>query len=394
MNVLMISIGDDILQKPVGDVIERHVEYAKIAGGEIHMITYSPYKNKIKPQHFDSKFFIYPSGSKRKIIYPFDAYKIAKKLIQDNRFDIIYTQDPFGTAFAGSLLRKRFKTPLIIGNHSNFIDNELWISEKPLLFNILNILAKYLLHNADAWRVLNDSERQEYLRLGIPADKIWVLNTPCYPERFAAQVSARALGELRDRLGIPGRSPVLLWVGRPVKFKRIPVLFEAFKEVLDSFPDAYLVMIGDKKVQQEDLQGELKKCNIRERVIWITEGVSHTELPGYYQLGTVYAHTSHFEGFGKVMVEASASGLPVVATDSAGARRIVKDGETGYIVPIDDVAAFADRVSKLFADSQLAHRFGQNGRSHVLEAFGHHNTINDIVKMWHQVAKRGRMVTA
>ncbi len=71
------------------------------------------------------------------------------------------------------------------------------------------------------------------------------------------------------------------------------------------------------------------------------------------------------EGLGIVYLEASATGLPVVAGDSGGAPDAVREGETGYVVDGRDVAALADRVATLLADPELARRMGAAGRAWV-----------------------------
>jgi glycosyltransferase involved in cell wall biosynthesis len=307
-------------------------------------------------------------------------------LCQRIAFNLVYTQDPFGTALVGTWLRKRFGLPLIIGNHSNFINNALWIAERPLFFSFLNRLAKYTLPRADAWRVLNEIERDIYTeQLGLPAKRIYMLNTPIALDRFRTLVDRDICARLREKLGIPMKSPVLLWIGRPVRFKRLPILLKAFQILLERLPEARFVIIGKSALQQEPLDSLIKEQGLTQHVIWLKEGVAHSALPPYYQLANVYAHTSHYEGFGKVMVEAAASGLPIVAVDSAGTRRIVRDRQTGFLIPMDDVQTIAERVLWLFTHPEQAHVMGEKGRTYVLRRFDQQRDIANIIRMWQNV---------
>lgn len=387
MNVLMISLGDSILRKPIGDEITRHLEYTAVSGDRIFMFVYSKSKAGLEPKSHEDRFFIYPSLSAYFFCYPYDVYKAVLKLAKKVKFDIIYTQDPFGTALAGGWISRKLKIPYIIGSHSNFIDNKSWISERPIFFRILNRLAKYNLPRADAWRVLNQDEKGIYQsRLKIPSESIHVLNTPVNLDRFLRPADKDECSRLRHKLGIKAEAPVLIWVGRPVKVKRIPVLLKSFKQVLEKYPTARLIMIGNKKFVQEDLESEIRKLYLADNVIWVRDGVKHEELPKYYRICDIYVHTSNYEGFGKVLVEAAASGLPIVATDIPGPRRIVQEGETGFLVPVDDDRAIADGVFLLLKDPEQAQRMGDAGRQYVEQCFSREQNIKSIVNMWHKVA--------
>jgi phosphatidylinositol alpha-1,6-mannosyltransferase len=108
----------------------------------------------------------------------------------------------------------------------------------------------------------------------------------------------------------------------------------------------------------------------------LTGSVPEGELPEHYAAGDVFAMPCRtrnlgldVEGLGIVYLEASASGLPVIAGDSGGAPDAVRDGETGYVVPGGDVPALGRRLSDLLLDRELAARLGGAGRSWVEESW-------------------------
>jgi len=84
------------------------------------------------------------------------------------------------------------------------------------------------------------------------------------------------------------------------------------------------------------------------------------------------------EGFGLALVEASACGLPVVAGNSGGVPDAVRDGETGFLVPAEDPAAFADAISRLLGDPGLARRVGAAGRHAVETYFNWDRVVRDL----------------
>jgi phosphatidyl-myo-inositol dimannoside synthase len=109
-----------------------------------------------------------------------------------------------------------------------------------------------------------------------------------------------------------------------------------------------------------------------ERDVVFTGSVPLPELPAYYAAGDVYAMPCRtrnrgldVEGLGIVYLEASATGLPVVAGDSGGAPDAVREGETGFVVGGRDRARLTERLTTLLADRELAARMGRQGRAWV-----------------------------
>jgi len=96
------------------------------------------------------------------------------------------------------------------------------------------------------------------------------------------------------------------------------------------------------------------------------------ELVKYFQFCDIYIHTPrntnwHFEGFGIVYLEASACAKPIIAADSGGIRDAVIEGNTGLIVPEEDIDATAQSILRLFQDHQLARKLGKNGLQYARE---------------------------
>ena len=192
MKVLMISLGSDITLGKGNRTINRHIDYARKANSEIVMILLSPIKNKnnySKKIEINKFLTIYPIASKNHINLILKAIIKTIYISRKNNFDLIYSQDPFGTALIGSLIRYLFKIPLIIGNHSSFVDNNLWLNERPIYFRILNFFLKINIKNADAWRVNNKKEKDKYInKFKIDPKRIFVnhtlINTKSFIKEF------------------------------------------------------------------------------------------------------------------------------------------------------------------------------------------------------------------
>ncbi|WP_407553545.1 glycosyltransferase family 4 protein [Streptomyces sp. Pv4-95] len=176
---------------------------------------------------------------------------------------------------------------------------------------------------------------------------------------------------VRARLGLAGR-PVVVCVSRLVPRKGQDTLIAAMPAILAEVPDAVLLIVGGGPYDKE-LRALAREKGVGDAVRF-TGAVPWEELPAHYGAGDVFAMPCRtrrggldVEGLGIVYLEASATGLPVVAGDSGGAPDAVLDGETGWVVPGGSPAAAAERLVALLRDPELRHRMGERGRAWVEE---------------------------
>ncbi|MER5477977.1 glycosyltransferase family 4 protein [Streptomyces sp. NPDC002734] len=176
---------------------------------------------------------------------------------------------------------------------------------------------------------------------------------------------------VRARLGLTDR-PVVVCVSRLVPRKGQDTLIRAMPRILAAEPDAVLLVVGGGPYEK-DLRGLARETGV-ERSVVFTGSVPWSELPAHYGAGDVFAMPCRtrrggldVEGLGIVYLEASATGLPVVAGDSGGAPDAVLDGETGWVVPGGSPGDAAERIVTLLGDAELRRRMGERGRAWVEE---------------------------
>jgi phosphatidylinositol alpha-1,6-mannosyltransferase len=175
--------------------------------------------------------------------------------------------------------------------------------------------------------------------------------------------------EVRARHGL-GSRPVIVCVSRLVPRKGQDVLVRALPLVQQRIPDAALLIVGGGPSLPR-LQALAAEVGVANDVV-LTGSVPWEELPAHYDAGDVFAMPCRsryagleVEGLGIVFLEASATGLPVVAGRSGGSPDAVLDGETGYVVDGSSVTEVAGRLADLLADPALARRMGEAGRRWV-----------------------------
>ncbi|GGQ52602.1 glycosyltransferase family 4 protein [Couchioplanes azureus] len=171
----------------------------------------------------------------------------------------------------------------------------------------------------------------------------------------------------RHRLG---DRPVVVCVSRLVARKGQDMLIRALPAVRRRVPGAALLIVGGGPYR-EKLQALARAEGVESDVVF-TGSVPWADLPAHYAAGDVYAMPCRtrgagldVEGLGIVYLEASATGLPVLAGDSGGAPDAVREGETGHVVGGRDVPAIADRLAGLLSDPARARAMGAAGRAWV-----------------------------
>ncbi len=179
----------------------------------------------------------------------------------------------------------------------------------------------------------------------------------------------RGGGAVRDRLGLAGR-PVALCVSRLVPRKGQDTLIRAWPRVRSAIRDAALVFVGGGRYGAA-LDGLAERLRVKSSITF-AGSVPGRDLPAYYDAADVFAmpcrtrgYGLDVEGLGIVYLEASASGLPVIAGDSGGAPDAVLAGQTGYVVDGRSAVAVADRLIELLGDTGRAAAMGEKGRAWV-----------------------------
>jgi len=374
--VLLISLGDEVLGAATEDARARHLRYAE-GVDYLHILAWS--QRESSPVALSPKLTVYPVGRGGRLAFMREALRVGNDILKTRPVKVISTQEPFYTAAIGLQLR-RAGVKLQIQNHSDFFDNALWIAERPLWNGLLNAFGKWAVRRADRLRVVNTTEKQKYVSMGIPAERIDVLPVPVDLSAFGEPVEAERLAQLRERWQIRPDVPILFWVGRPVAFKDIGTSLRAMALLHATHPEAVLMLGGDfsRTPQWRSLTHDLKL----DEAVRFVGPIGRDELPDYFALSEVYVHSSMYEGFGRVMLEASVAGRPVAATRTAGAIDIVKEGETGLLCEPRSPEALAKILGELISNPDHAHQLGAAARVRAQQQFNSERLTTGIVEAW------------
>jgi glycosyltransferase involved in cell wall biosynthesis len=302
----------------------------------------------------------YGVGGRNKGTQFFKMYRFVSSLIRAKKCDVITAQDMYFLGFLGLLFARRYHLGL-----------EVQVLGIEKLTPFRKRLAVFVLKRASVIRALSSRLKGRLIsEFGIPEEKINVV--PIYVDVNKLGLNMRTLSDedtekfriLREKFRETyGTSVNFLTVSRLVPIKRIESQLQAVKDLLPTFPNIMLHIVGsgpDEKV-------------LREKVANLSL-TAHVIFHGYqsgYMLGMFYIEcdcfllTSDYEGWGMVIVEAITAGLPVIMTDVGCAGELIIDEESGLIVPVGDLEALKGAMQRIMQDSKLKNELAE-GALHAL----------------------------
>jgi glycosyltransferase involved in cell wall biosynthesis len=223
----------------------------------------------------------------------------------------------------------------------------------------------------------------------VPRELLRVVPNGVDPELFRA-VPADARESLRRDLGV---SSAFVWIaiGRFEVAKDYPNMLRAFARVRPASPDAVLLLVG-KGSLREATEAVVRELDLGDRVRFL--GV-RSDIAELVSAADGYVMSSAWEGMPMVLLEAAAGGLPIVSTRVGGNHEVVRDGESGYLVPPQDSEALAAAMLRLMALDPSARRaMGDRGREQVRAHYGLHRVVERWEELYREVQARKGLALA
>jgi glycosyltransferase involved in cell wall biosynthesis len=292
------------------------------------------------------------------LVMPLDIHKVLRWLPKLKGFDVIYSYCyPMNWL---AYLAKRFYGVKFTYYNYGISYPEIYPSflERTYL-RIFIALANWTNRRADGAISISQFLRQQLEK------ETGLVSQVVYPEIEINRFHERLDGSsVRDKYNL-GSRPLIVYVGRISPQKGVHLLVEAFRLVEQAVSDVKLLIVG-----KPTFPGYFKKLREMADISVIFAGyVADEELPYYYAACDVYATATMWEGFNLPLAEAQACGKPVVAFDIGPHPEVVKDGETGFLVPAQDIHALAEAMIKLLGNVKLRQRLGENACRIVREKF-------------------------
>jgi len=360
MKILSLSLDNSIFNK-ASALAARTVEY----GNLVEKYTVIAPSQKNEEIELSGKATVYGSGGGDKFTQLIKIYNLAKKLLREEKYNIITAQDQYYLALIGLYLGKKFNLGLEIQAHG---------FEK--YYGLRKLIAKYVLPRANAVRCVSQRLKEQLINeFKAKEEKITVV--PIYSE-LVAHNSNRIIRE--------DKKFVFFTANRLVPVKNISLQIEAMAEVVKKYSDAELWIAGDgpERIKLEKLSGGLRDMNYVKFFGW------QENLSNYYNQADAFLLTSNAEGWGLAVVEAASFGLPIIMTDVGCAGEVIKNGESGLIIPAGGKEKLVEAMLTIIEDGNLRKKLGENAKSAAGRLPGKEQTLELYKKSW-EIAVENRM---
>ncbi|MFN0071078.1 MAG: glycosyltransferase [Chloroflexota bacterium] len=376
--VRLLAIGTDVaLAQPAavafGDAHQRQLKYASILERyDMVVRTMGGTRSSITAAQ---NFAIHTSASRSRGLFPLDAAQLGVTLGRVSRSTVVSTEDPFLCGLAGFVIARRLGLPLSLQFAGDMINNEVWMAERPLN-RWLNPLGTWLIRQAQTFRVVSTREREKLIGLGVNPTHVWNIGWITDFTRFlkadGSDVRKQWLGDRYTQL--------IVFMGRLVPQKDLFTLIDAARTIAPKFPQARILIVGRGTLEGR-LRAEIDRYGLNEQVL-LAGAAAYEDVPSYLAAADILALSTIYEGNARVLAEAAAAGRPAVTMDVSGSRDTVLDGETGYVVPVGDARAFADRLACLLEHPDRARHMGQRAREHVLSKYDERRLLREFQEFW------------
>lgn len=298
---------------------------------------------------------------------------------RQHHIDIIHSLG-WGTYVEGLLAAKFLgkRRKFILSFRGKTMEDTLGIPKR-------RIFAQRLLSNlCDAILAPSEESRKEYSRdICIKPDKIQVIYNGIDVNRFRLNRSER-IKEIGGVFDFGSDDIVIGSVARFDPVKNMGVLVKAFSKIeKTSLGPVKLLLVGDGP----DLPGIQKMAfdlGLRDRVVFTG---MRRDIPDCLGMMDIYVQPSRFEGMPNSVLEAMASGLPVVATNVGGVREIVEDGKTGFLVDVDNEAGLIRAIELLVRHPDRRRQMGADGRKRVISRFSISTMVSDYEDLYERLTK-------
>lgn len=287
-------------------------------------------------------------------------------LLLTEKFDIVHSHWILPQGFFGAIAKYIFKIPLIVTIHGSDI----------FALKRLNFIKSFVLNRSTAVTANSTATQKEAYEVSPSSNPLLI------PEGVDLSMFNSKKRDLQWRKKMNNDAEIILAVGRLIKWKGFNFLLKAMPKILKKFPKAKLVIVGSGP-EEMNLKKIVESLKLSKNVVFL-ENVSHDKLSVMYASSDIFVSPSitnessgEKEALGLVIIEAIASGIPVVASDSGGIKDTVDGKSTGFLAREKDPDDIAQKTIDLLSNFKIRKEIVREGLRHVGERYS-----------WHILAKK------
>ncbi|MFA6047654.1 MAG: glycosyltransferase family 4 protein [Parcubacteria group bacterium] len=339
-------------------------EYAKLTDVEVDFVT-SSLDNQYHLEKMGENIRVHrlPIGKNKNnltyqsqkdlLVYAWKSYFFSKKLISEankNKKPYNLTHSFFSVpcGFVSMILKKKYRLPYIVSLRGSDVPG---YSERfSFIYCFLKPLIIRIWKKAGAV-VANSSMLRDLALKSNNQQKVDVIYNGINIEHFRPGAISRE-----------NKNFTILCASRLSRRKGFDYVIDAFNKIHEKYPEARLVIAGGEGNAEEELKNQTKELKLENKITFTGFVTPNTQFLKYYNAADVFVLPSLNEGMSNNMLEAMASGLPIIMTPTGGAEELIKDGVNGCIVRFKDSADIAEKLEKLINNPELCKKMGIESR--------------------------------
>lgn len=296
------------------------------------------------------------------LLWPISSYCLSRyrdKIIEEarmHRVDLVHAHFAYPDGYASALAKKVIRKPLVISLRGNDILTEPSIRYGVRLKKHLENRVKDAIILADKIMMASRAEYTEALRLGADPERLVIVPNGVDVNRFSPNIDGEIV---RRRFGIGGNLFVL-FVGSFLPVKGVRYLLESVPIVQSAMSNVTFVLVG-KGYRRQSLESLCESLGVSKNVIFAGQ-VQYSEIPLFHAACDVLVSPSLSEGFSNVVIEAMASGRPVIGSRVGGTFDQIEDGLNGYLVEPKNPQKLAEKIIDLLSSPERREAMGRESR--------------------------------
>jgi glycosyltransferase involved in cell wall biosynthesis len=294
------------------------------------------------------------------------------QFVRRHEIDVLHLTG-YGSTTFGRIAAKLCGRPAIVHEH--------WVD--PGIGRGLRTLEWFLSPWTDRAIAISDTAKRFLVgKKHVRADRIELILNGIPLERFS-NLPEEAGRKKREELGIPPESPVIGIVGMFHENKGHRYFLEAAASVARSFPEAVFIIVGDGELRG-DLERQVRESPLLKIVRFLGQ---REDIPEILRTMDVHVCASFSETFSLSLLEAMASSRAIVTTDCGGPSEMIRDGWSGFVVPIRDSGAITEKIALLIGDASRRKTFGQNAAQESMK-YDIRETVTRLESLYQKATSR------
>lgn len=299
------------------------------------------------------------------LLFPYFASRHAESILERDEIDLLYGYEVHGV-LAMRLLQRRHRLPTVARFQGTVL--------RPHLGNRLALLRRY----EEVLAIRTPANRYIMTNDGTQGDEVLARLNPSSIEKLSFWRNGLELGrlcpaaaeernQLRGELELPSDAFVLLTASRLARWKRVDRAIDAMRGILESVPNALLVVVGDGE-ERSNLEAQARTRGVSKHMRF-AGGVTQERVADYMRAADVFLAPADLSNVGNPLLEAMCCAMPIVTVDAGDTKELIRDGETGRLLSRGEPRSIARAVVELAEDEPLRCQLGTGARRTAEEQF-------------------------